>query len=416
MHNLVNIWKLLGPGLLYAGAAVGVSHLVQSTKAGAFYGLLLIPVILVTNLIKFPFFEFGPRYAASTGKSLLSAYEQMGKWSVILFFSMSVLTMFTIQAAVTIVTASIASNLFGLGFSLIQWSIILLIICGSIITIGRYAVLDHLMKGIIILLTISTLIAVIFAFQHTHYFNYEPASFSFESHHIVFLIALIGWMPAPFDITIWHSLWTVEKLKGEGSENNLKKALLDFHIGYWGTALLAIGFVLLGAFSFYGTGNELSPKGTVFVSQLIEMYTNNIGEWSKPFIALAAFTTMFSTTLTCFDAFPRLLPPTTTILFPSLGNYSKRLKSIVSLIVVGCGALIILQFFISSMGTMIKVATILSFVTAPVLAYLNYRVINSDLLPDFAKVSPTLLRFSLFGLISLSLFSVWFILFQLGVV
>jgi len=29
------ILKSLGPGLLFAGAAVGVSHLVQSTRAGA---------------------------------------------------------------------------------------------------------------------------------------------------------------------------------------------------------------------------------------------------------------------------------------------------------------------------------------------------------------------------------------------
>jgi hypothetical protein len=28
----------LGPGLLFAGAAIGVSHLVQSTKAGAEFG------------------------------------------------------------------------------------------------------------------------------------------------------------------------------------------------------------------------------------------------------------------------------------------------------------------------------------------------------------------------------------------
>ncbi len=33
-----NTIKSLGPGLLWAGAAIGVSHLVQSTRAGAIYG------------------------------------------------------------------------------------------------------------------------------------------------------------------------------------------------------------------------------------------------------------------------------------------------------------------------------------------------------------------------------------------
>ena len=40
----------LGPGLLFAGAAIGVSHLVQSTRAGAEYGWGLIWALLLINL------------------------------------------------------------------------------------------------------------------------------------------------------------------------------------------------------------------------------------------------------------------------------------------------------------------------------------------------------------------------------
>jgi len=37
---VIKIIKKLGPGLLFAGAAIGVSHLVQSTRAGADFGLV----------------------------------------------------------------------------------------------------------------------------------------------------------------------------------------------------------------------------------------------------------------------------------------------------------------------------------------------------------------------------------------
>ena len=37
-----NLWKAIGPGLIWAGAAIGVSHLVQSTRAGADYGFQFI--------------------------------------------------------------------------------------------------------------------------------------------------------------------------------------------------------------------------------------------------------------------------------------------------------------------------------------------------------------------------------------
>ena len=71
--------KKLGPGLLFAGAAIGVSHLVQSTKAGADFGFGLVWALLLAHFCKYPFFQFGPRYAAATGESLLEGYQKMSK-------------------------------------------------------------------------------------------------------------------------------------------------------------------------------------------------------------------------------------------------------------------------------------------------------------------------------------------------
>ena len=43
--------KKLGPGLLFAGAAIGVSHLVQSTRAGADFGFGLIWALLMVTFL-----------------------------------------------------------------------------------------------------------------------------------------------------------------------------------------------------------------------------------------------------------------------------------------------------------------------------------------------------------------------------
>ena len=53
-------FQKLGPGLLFAGAAIGVSHLVQSTRAGADFGFGLIWALLLIHLVKYPFFQYGP--------------------------------------------------------------------------------------------------------------------------------------------------------------------------------------------------------------------------------------------------------------------------------------------------------------------------------------------------------------------
>ena len=66
--------KSLGPGLLYAGAAVGVSHLVQSTRAGAQYGYILIIAIILAHILKYPFFVLGPRYAKQHNQSLVNGF------------------------------------------------------------------------------------------------------------------------------------------------------------------------------------------------------------------------------------------------------------------------------------------------------------------------------------------------------
>src|SRR5690606_34037936 len=136
-------WRgALGPGLLMAGAAVGVSHLVQSTRAGADYGLLLIPVVLLACLLKYPFLEFGPRYAAATGEDLLVGYRRLGRWALGLFALVTVGTMFIVLAVVTLVTAGLAGLVLGLDAPVAVISAGILAACVLLLALGNYRGLD----------------------------------------------------------------------------------------------------------------------------------------------------------------------------------------------------------------------------------------------------------------------------------
>ena len=94
----MNIISKLGPGLLFAGAAIGVSHLVQSTRAGADFGWGLIWALILVNILKYPFFQYGPRYAIATGESLLDGYYKIGKIYLIASVSYTHLTLPTIYS------------------------------------------------------------------------------------------------------------------------------------------------------------------------------------------------------------------------------------------------------------------------------------------------------------------------------
>jgi len=396
--------KKLGPGLLFAGAAIGVSHLVQSTRAGADFGLGLLWALLLINVIKYPFFQFGPRYASATGESLLDGYKKLGKPVLLAYFILTFATMFTIQTAVTIVTAGLASTLFGDFFSVKTWTIIILGICLIILFFGRYKLLDRLIKIIIVTLSISTVLAVIFALNKT------DTSLSFiqklpeNTKEIIFLIAFMGWMPAPLDISVWHSLWTVEKQK-EQKNQTPKSALLDFNIGYITTIILGIGFVLLGYLVLFNSGETFSDKASVFSNQLINMYTNSLGNWAYIIIGIAAFTTMFSTTLTTLDASPRAMHKSLELLTDKI--FKKGYLSWI--LVLTFGTIFIFFVFASEMGLLIEIATVLSFLTAPFYATINYILISGRHTPKDWRPSKLLHILSVLGIILLLGFSIWYL-------
>lgn len=394
--------KKLGPGFLFAGAAIGVSHLVQSTRAGADFGFGLLWALLLINIIKFPFFQYGTRYASATGNTLLEGYRSLGKGVLIAYFILTFATMFTIQTAVTIVTAGIATSIFGTG-SIVIWTAIITAICSGILLIGKYKALDDIMKVIVICLTISTIVAVILAInpENTHTLKQVIPQ---DAISIGFLIAFMGWMPAPLDISIWQSMWTVEKQK-TGTSGSSKQALFDFNVGYITTTLLALGFVSLGALVLYKSGETFSNKGSEFANQLINMYTATLGEGTKIIIGIAALTTMLSTTLTTLDGSPRVMHRTSEI----LTGKKFRFGYLGWLLLLAMGTLFIFFNLLSEMALLIKIATILSFLTAPFYAILNYIVMSRNNVPIAARPSQFMKIYSLVSITILISFSIWYI-------
>ena len=400
-----SIFKSLGPGLLFAGAAVGVSHLVQSTRAGADFGFGLLWALLIAGIFKYPFFQFGPRYAAATGETLLDGYKKLGKGFLAISYGISFITMFVIQAAVTIVTAGLAVNLFGT-FDMVTWSLIITIVSILILLVGKYKLLDGLMKYVILVLTVCTLIAVSIALIKT------KQAFDFTqiipkgTIEITFLIAFLGWMPAPLDISIWQSIWSLEKEKTTFQKITPKQAIFDFNVGYMGTIFLAVCFVVLGALVMNNSGEIFSSKGGDFAGQLISLYTENLGGSAYVFIAIAAFTTMFSTTITTLDASPRAMSIATRLLFST----RIKLKYWFWIVLLATGTYIILRYFKEDMGLMVKIATILSFLTAPFYAILNYILITGKHTPKEHQPSIYFKILSICGIIFLVGFSAWFLL------
>jgi Mn2+/Fe2+ NRAMP family transporter len=135
------------------------------------------------------------------------------------------------------------------------------------------------------------------------------------------------------------------------------------------------------------------------------MYTKSLGDWAYVIIGIAAFTTMFSTTLTTLDASPRAMHKSAQLLF----NKSFKKGYLFWILTLLGGTLLIFFVFASEMGLLIKIATILSFLTAPFYAIINYRLISSKHTPKSMRPSLILHILSWMGIIFLIGFSVWYL-------
>jgi len=401
--------RAVGPGILFAGAAIGVSNLVQSTRAGAGYGFDLLWAVALVLLFKYPFFQYAHRYTVATGESLLEGYRRLGTWALAVFMLVVVMSSFITTAAVTVVTAGLAGALLGWNLSIPLLSLVLLLVVMSILGLGHYRLLDGVMKVMVVVLGLLTLVAVAVAAAHGpagDISTLKPDLWSAAG--LTFLLALMGWMPAPLDIGVWSSLWILEKHRGEAKPPTMGQAMLDFHLGYGATVVLAVAFVSFGALVMFGTGTEFSASGVGFARQLVDMYTATLGRWSRWIIALVAFITMFSTTLTVLDGYSRTLAGGFRLLARA-GSPPHSRQTVISMMVLVVLAEVIIAFFMGGMRALVDVATVLAFLTAPLVAVLNFKIVRSAHVPAVHRPGRWMTALSWAGIVFLAGFGLFWI-------
>ncbi|WP_330959994.1 NRAMP family divalent metal transporter [Photobacterium sp. 53610] len=405
-NGIKQLIRSLGPGIMMASAAVGGSHLVASTKAGAIYGWQLAAIILLVNLFKYPFFRAGIQYTMGTGKSLVEGYDDMGRGYLLVFFVLNLISSIVNTAALLLFSASLLGYFMPGELPLSVLSAMVLAACLIILMAGHYKALDGLSKVIMSVLVIATISAVVIAAGNGSVApaDYEgPSAWTLASFG--FIVVMMGWMPAPIEISCLTSLW----LKSQRQEQTVttRSALFDFNVGYIGTAILAIVFLSLGALVLYGSGTELKASGIGFSHQLVSMYASTIGEWSRYLIAVIAFFCIFGSTITVIDGYSRALAEAQLLIQKKPLAQNRYING--WMIIVSVLAMAIILFFTSALMPMMNFAMVLAFMTTPVFAYLNYRLLTSASLPAEMKLSPGMKYLSWAGLVYLYGFLVAFI-------
>lgn len=405
-----NFNKILGPGVLFAATAIGVSHLVQSTTAGALYGFSMVGFVIAANVFKFPFFEYGSRYAAATGQTLIHGYASLHKLWLYAYMAVTLVSTFFVTATVGVVTIGFMENLFHLNeLTNFPYTTHFLLFGGCLLLlgVGGFNVLENLIKVLGIVLVVSTCVAFVAAVYQgpqTQASLFPPL----QDAGWLFLIPLMGWMPTAVDLSTWNSMWTVEKTKQSGYRPTVKQTIREFSFGYWISAFLAVLFVTMGAMLVFGGDKEVPTNGVEFSGFVIELYTTSIGMWSFYFISAAAFSIMFSTFITVLDGYSRAIRTSIEVAFNSemKKKWSLGIKTIITL-----GSLSLIFFFqeLGNFRLLVDTATTISFLIAPLIAVLNFRLVMVDKIGKENSPSRLMKGISYCGLVFLFAFSIWFV-------
>lgn len=400
-----DLLRSLGPGILFASMAVGTSHLVLSTKAGAQFGWWALLPIAAANWLKYPFFEFGIRYTQVTGKSLLQGYLEKGKVYFNAYALVTLVSSITILSTLYTVTAGLMLQVIpSLNIPLPAMVGLLLALVAAVLSYGQYRWLENSLKAVVTLLVAALLITVTMALwegpvpQDPTWVFPEVS----DTAAVLFWISLIGWMPTAVEASSWVSMWRLAKNKND--EQNLTQALKEFKFGYWVTAVLAVLFLMLGLYTFYGTQVTLSNQSVAFADQLIGVFAQRMGAWTYPIVALAAFATMLSSCITAHDALGRISVDTLQKWKVIHGSETQRYLVILVWVLALANAWVV-WYTGAQMGWLVATATTVSFVLAPAIGWLNFSLVTSPGFERSQQPNRKLIIQAYAGMIFLSLFA-----------
>ena len=395
----------------------------SSTTAGAQFGFALLGLIVVTNIAKYPFLRVGTRFTAVTGMSLLEGFQQRNPMYLRLYLLVTLATGTVTIAAVSFIAGVLLRNVPLLsGFNPYGLSMAVLVVSGVILMLGRYRALDRLSKLLVAMLTLLTALAAATLLIRgsvgdvtSSWLAADPSPWTLAN--LGFLIPLMGWMPGPVEMCVWPSLWMFSHAKDTQHTASLAEAEGDFNIGYGISLLTAFLFVTLGAYTMYGSGEGMLSGSTLsFAQKLIRLYTEAMGGWAAWVIIPAAFAAMFSTTITCLDAYPRSIAAIQRLWTRGDANQARdgvQTQRFTQWVIVHLLVAVAALMWASSGGITVKDfvfgAMTGSFLTAPLFAWMAMDTINSSLVPTEHRYGPLMRTLCWLGLVFLSGFSLLFI-------
>jgi Mn2+/Fe2+ NRAMP family transporter len=194
----------------------------------------------------------------------------------------------------------------------------------------------------------------------------------------VLVAAILSWMPTGIDVSVWHSFWTVEKMRRAGLDSDqaaaarwerLRAALWDMRIGYGLSLCTGVMFVIMGAVHLAGRGADL--QGVQFAEAISYAYTAILGRWMYHVFMVTAFFAMFSTSYTVIDGFSRSFSECIGLLVSRWSTPRAKKASYLGFVFASSTLACTILLKIGNQVDLVMAATLISLVAATLVYALN---------------------------------------------
>lgn len=312
--------------MILSASIVGSGELIMTTTLGAQAGFVALWVIIISCLVKVCVqLEFG-KHTICSGETTMQSFSALPGpkllgigWSI--WFWLFVQLVSFIQYGGIVTGVGQALNIALPALPVWAWSALAGILTATLITYGRYQLIQNLSLVLMALFTLFTLLCVVFLQGTSYRVTWDQLSTGLDFQ---LPAAALGAAVAAFGLTgvgaseiTAYPYWCLEKgyatFAGpyEQTDEWAKRARGWVRVMYWDAVLSMVvytivtcAFYVLGAAVLHGTGEV--PEKTEMIQTLSRVYTESAGPRAMKIYLVGAIVVLFSTLFAGTAAWTRM--------------------------------------------------------------------------------------------------------------
>lgn len=294
----MNPFLAIGPGIVIAATGLGAGDLIAASVAGARFGTALLWVVAAGALLKFVLNENLARWQLSTSTTVIEALvERLPRfWS--LYFLIYLLLWSFIVAAALMAACGLAVHALFPAISVKMAGISQSLMAAVLVLVGRYQVIEGLMKLFIALMFAVVIICAVLLAPDIGEIANGLLVPQLPARSTWFVLGVLGGVGGSVTL-LSYGYWMREK--GWRDIASLRQMRIDLTLAYTLTALFGIAIMIIA--SSVAVADVSGNQMVLAVAEQLEARIGPAGKWS---FLIGFWGAVFSSMLGVWQGIPYL--------------------------------------------------------------------------------------------------------------